>query len=214
MFPPSLQKGKSMKRTMGLFIAAIAIGWQPAYAQPKAPQGAVVVASEPGKAAAVATVEATVTIVAIAPTARLVTLKGPQGRTMDVVCGEEVKNFDQLRVGDDVRVRYVEALSLELKKRKGPADASVAAGTVGAAPGSTPAGATARQITILADVVAVDPKKSIISLKGPGGNIVDLHVQNPDHFKVVKKGDQVEAVYTQALALAVVPAPKNAGGKK
>jgi len=37
---------------------------------------------------------------------------------------------------------------------------------------------------------------------------VTLNVQNPDHFKVVKKGDQVEVTYTEALALAVEPAAK------
>ena len=35
-----------------------------------------------------------------------------------------------------------------------------------------------------------------------------LNVQNPDQFKVVKKGDQVEVTYTEALALSVEPAPK------
>ena len=33
-----------------------------------------------------------------------------------------------------------------------------------------------------------------------------LNVQNPDQFKVVKKGDQVEVTYTEALALSVEPA--------
>jgi hypothetical protein len=39
---------------------------------------------------------------------------------------------------------------------------------------------------------------------------VTLNVQNPDQFKVVKKGDQVEVTYTEALALSVEPAPKPA----
>jgi hypothetical protein len=39
-------------------------------------------------------------------------------------------------------------------------------------------------------------------------------VRNPDQFKVVKKGDQVEVTYTEALALSVEPAPKPAAGKK
>jgi hypothetical protein len=33
-------------------------------------------------------------------------------------------------------------------------------------------------------------------------------MKNPDHFKVVKKGDNVEAVYTEALAVSVQPAAK------
>ena len=66
---------------------------------------------------------------------------------------------------------------------------------------------------MLADVVAVDPVTSTISLKGPAGNVIDLKVNNPDQFKVVKKGDQVEAVYSQAYALAVTPVPKSEGKK-
>ena len=203
-----------MTRTTTLLVGAVALGCQFAYAQPKAPQGAVVVASEPGKAAIVQAVEVTTTIVAINKTTRTVTLKGPQGGILDVVCGDEVKNFAQLRVGDTVQMRYTEALTLELKKRRKPADASAMAAVVGAAPGSAPAGAMGHQVTILADVVAVDPKKSIISLKGPAGNVLDLKVHNPDHFKVVKKGDQVEAVYSQALAVAVTPVAKKAESKK
>ena len=76
-----------------------------------------------------------------------------------------------------------------------------------------PAGAAVRQVTVLADVIGVDPKKKTITLKGPKGNVVTLDVQNPDQFKVVKKGDQVEVTYTEALALSVEPAPKPAAAK-
>jgi hypothetical protein len=205
--------GVLVHKTIPAMLAAAAFSCQIAYAQPKAPQGAAVVSSEPGKASAVAVVEATATVVAINATTRVVTLKGPSGRTMDVVCGDEVKNFAQIHIGDQVNVQYREALSLELKKTKGKADASATAAAVAAAPGTQPAAAAGVQVTVLADVVAVDPKKSTISLKGPAGNVVELKVYNPDQFKVVKKGDQVEAVYTQAVAIAVTPGAK-AGVKK
>jgi len=195
-----------------LIIVALAIGPQAALAQKPSAGGAVVVASEPGKAAIVAIAEVNATVVAIDKITRTVTLKGPQ-RTVDVVAGDEVKNFDQIHVGDRVVVRYQKALTLELKKVRAPVGAAGTEAEVRAAPGSKPAGAVGREITVLADVVAVDPVKSIISLKGPRGNILDLEVHNPEQFKVVKKGDQVEAVYTEALAVAVMPAPK-AEGKK
>ena len=67
---------------------------------------------------------------------------------------------------------------------------------------------------MIADVVAVDPKASTITVKGPKGNLVTLDVQNPDQFKVVKKGDQIEVTYTEALALSVEPAAKPAAAKK
>ncbi len=63
-------------------------------------------------------------------------------------------------------------------------------------------------MTAIADVIAVDPANMVITLKGPRGNIVDLRVQNPDHFKVVKVGDQVDVTYTEAMALSVEPAGK------
>ena len=197
-----------MHKSIPAILAVAALGWQVAHAQPKAPQGAPVVSSEPGKAAAVSVVEATLTVVAINPKTRVITLKGPGGKTMDVEAGEEVKNFSQIRVGDNVKVQYREALTLELKKTKADAGASATAVVGTAAPGERPAAAVGAQVTVLADVVAVDPKKSTISLKGPAGNVVELKVRNPDHFKVVKKGDKVEAVYSEAVAIAVTPAEK------
>ena len=201
-----------MQRTIPLILAA-ALAAAPAAHGQTSPKGGAVITSEPGKASAVTTVEVNALVTGIEKATRTVTLKGPQGRTVDVVAGDEVKNFDQIRVGDNVKVSYVEALSLELKKTKGKLDAKSETAAVRAEPGSRPAAAVGRQTTVLADVVAVDPKKSIISLKGPRGNVVDLKVQNPDHFKVVKKGDQVEAVYTEAIAVSVTPTAKEAAKK-
>jgi hypothetical protein len=201
-----------MLKATALMTATLVLGLQPALAQKPSAEGAVVVASEPGKAAITAMADVTATVVAIDKDTRTVTLKGPQ-RTVDIVAGDDVRNFDQIRVGDRVVARYQQALTLELRKSRAPLGAAGTEATVRAPLGSRPAGAVGREVTVLADVVAVDPAKSIISLKGPRGNILDLKVQNPDHFKVVKKGDQVEAVYTVALAVAVMPAPK-AEGKK
>src|SRR5512139_3488390 len=163
-------------------LALIAAGIATAQAQP-APSASTVVTSVPGKAAAVSTVDLAATVVAIDKATRTVTLKGAQGRTLEVVCGEEVRNFDQIRVGDQVSARYQESLTLELKKTQAPTGATGATVTARAAPGARPAGVLGREIQVLADVVAVDPAKSTISLKGPQGNVVDLKVQNPDHFK-------------------------------
>jgi hypothetical protein len=197
-----------MHKTVPFIIAAITLGCSLAHAQPKAPQRSTVVASEPGKAVAVSVAEVTATVVAINSATRTVTLKSADRGLVDVVCGDDVKNFAQISVSDNVKVSYQEALTIELKKVRAPLAASGTAGEVRAAPGARPGGAVGREVTVLADVVAVDPKKSTITLKGPAGNMVDLKVRNPDHFKVVKKGDQVEAVYSEALAVSVTPAPK------
>ena len=82
-----------------------------------------------------------------------------------------------------------------------------------AKPGQKPGAAEAREVTITADVLAVNPKAKTITVQGPNGNVVDLKVRNPEHFKAVKVGDQIEAVYVEAVAISVQPAPKKAASK-
>jgi hypothetical protein len=196
--------------SIALTAAAFAAG---ANAQ-QAPAGGAVLKSEPGKATAVAAVEASALVVAIDKATRTVTLKRPNGEVSDIVAGPDVKNFDQIKVGDSVVVRYIEALSLELRKTKGEVGQPVVREEMAKAkPGEKPAVAGGRQVTAIAEVTAVDPAKKTITLKGPRGNSVTLDVQNPEQFKVVKKGDQVEVTYTEALALSVEPAAKAAAPK-
>ena len=170
--------------------------------------GTVMAGTAPGKAGVVETIKVTATITAIDKATRDVTLKGPQGNEITVTAGPEVKNFDNLKVGDQVNLNYIEALTLELKKGGGMiVQRTEKAGAAGAKPGEKPAGAVGRQVTVVADVVAVDPAKQTVTLKGPK-RTVDLRIPDPEQFKRVAKGDQVEATYTQAVALAVEPAKK------
>ena len=163
----------------------------------------------PGKAVATTTTTASAVIVAIDATNRIVTLKTASGKVAEVVAGPEVKNFDQLKVGQKVKAAYSEALSLELKKGGGkPLAMTEKGGAASAVAGAKPGAAGARQVTVLADVVKVDTKTHLVTLKGPGGNSVDLHVEDPEQLKNIKKGDQVEAVYTEAVAVTVEPADK------
>ena len=202
-----------IKSRIALAVIAAAFATTAFAQKPEAVRGTVV-ASEPGKAAIVRAAEISAQVVAIDKATRTVTLKGPQGHAVDIVAGDEVKNFDQIKLGDFVIARYAQALTLELRKTKVKAgEPTVTEGAVRAKPGERPAVAGAREVTAIADVIGVDPKKSTITLKGPRGNVVTLDVKNPDQFKVVKKGDQVEVTYTEALALSVEPAPKPAAAK-
>ncbi len=206
-----------MKSKSSLALALVAAAFVlPVQAQPAAPSGSAVVASEPGKAVAAATVEVSAQVAAIDKATRTVTLKTAKGESHDVVAGPEVKNFDQIKVGDTVTVRYLEALTLELRKStaKAPAEPVIREEAAKAKPGEKPAAAGARQVSLTAQVTAVDPAKKTISLKGPKGKVVTLDVRNPEQFKVVKVGDLVDVTYTQALAVAVVPTPKADAPKK
>ena len=202
-----------IKSRIALAVIAAAFATT-AFAQKPEAVGGTVVASEPGKAAIVRAAEISAQVVAIDKATRTVTLKGPQGNAVDIVAGDEVKNFDQIKLGDFVVARYAQALTLELRKTKVKAgEPTVREEAARAKPGERPAVVGAREVTAIADVIGVDAKKSTITLKGPRGNVVTLDVKNPDQFKVVKKGDQVEVTYTEALALSVEPAPKPAAAK-
>jgi hypothetical protein len=183
-------------------LVAAALAATPAIAQ----TGAVVAGKGPGAAAVAQTVKATATITAIDAATRAVTLKGPKGNEVVVTAGPEVKNFAQMKVGDQVNVEYVESLALELKKGGGaPVAATVKEGAAAAKPGERPAGMIGQQVTVVADVIDVNAETQVVTLKGPK-RTVELKVRDPEQFKLVKKGDQVQATYTEAVAIAVTPA--------
>ena len=166
-------------------------------------------ATGPGKAVAAGTVKTSATITAIDAATRGITLKRQDGKVVTTTLSEEVRNFDQLKVGDKVHVEYAQALALELKKGGGATPAATAGDTIKRSePGQKPGGQAVRQVAVVADVVSVDAKKKLVTLKGPAGNVVDLAVDDPEQLKNIKKGDQVEALYTESLAVRVEPVPK------
>ena len=55
---------------------------------------------------------------------------------------------------------------------------------------------------ITADVIAIDAKTQTLTLKGPK-QTVELRVPDPKQFKLVKVGDQIQATYTEAVAISV-----------
>ena len=170
--------------------------------------GAVVSETAPGKKTVAQTVQATATITAIDKATRDITLKGPQGNVVTVTAGPDVKNFDRLKVGDQVDLQYIEALTLQLKKGGGmPVARTEQSATASAKPGESPGGSIGREVTIVANVIAVNPAKQSVTLQGPN-RTVEVVVADPEQFKLVSKGDQVQATYTQALAVAVEPSAK------
>lgn len=190
-------------------LLALLCSAQPGFAQ-QAPVGAQITTNAPGKVSMTEGIKASALVTAIDKATRTITLKGPEGRSFDVVAGDAVKNFAQIKVNDEVVVEYIRALTLEVKKGGGPRERVDSSDAVRAKPGEKPGVAVGRQVTIIADVIDVNPKDKTITVKGPKGNIVELEVKNPEHFKVVKKGDQIEANYVEAVALSVEPAKKGA----
>jgi Protein of unknown function (DUF2950) len=166
--------------------------------------------STPGKVGVSQAIEVSATITAIDKATRAITLKGPKGNEVTIVAGPEVRNFAQLKVGDTVNMKYYESLALDLKKGGGlKVEKTAKGGAVGAKPGDTPAGAAGRQITVVGDVIALDAVTQTVTVKGPQ-RTVNLKARDPEQFKLIAVGDQIQATYTEALAVAVTPVGKPA----
>jgi ribosomal protein L6P/L9E len=192
-----------MKATVAVLLVGATLAAAPVLAQQPGASTGIVAASRPGEGAIASVVTVSATVEAIDKEDRVVTLKGPQGNLFNVVAGPEVRNFDQIKTGDQVVVRHTEALTLELKKGGGGLRERVETDAAArAAPGAQPGAVVTRRVTVVADVVAVNARTQTVTLRGPK-RTVELQVRNPDQFKLVKVGDQVEATYTDAVAIAV-----------
>jgi len=189
-----------MKRTTLLAAAVMVAATASAWAQPET---RVDVTQSAGQATATGTAKLTAKIVKIDVPTRTVSLKSADGRTTDLVVGPEARNFEQLKVGDTVTIEYKEALTMSLKKGSGPLAMREREISDRAAPGAKPGGTIGREVTVTADVVAVNTSTKTVTLKGPKGRTVDLLVEDPERIKSIKKGDRVEAVYTEAVAVSV-----------
>jgi len=169
------------------------------------------VTSGPRTTAGAVTADLKATVVAIDPASRTLTLKHANGELTDITVGDQVKNFEQIKVGDVVRTHYSRAVALELKEGAaadaGPPKVEQVVSPPAPA-GAKPGGAVARKITATADVIAVDPAKALVRLRGPEGKEVDLNVHDPAQLKDVKPGDHLRVTYIEALAISVEESAK------
>lgn len=190
--------------TLTLLVAAFA-AIPTALAQSPGAGGAVI-ATTPGKGMAVSTAEISAPVTAVDKANRLITLKNPKGESVSFVAGPDVRNFDQIKVGDVVRVQYGESLVLELKKG-GKALVARSDQAVGARAkaGAKPGALVGREVKIVADVIDVDRAAQAVTLRGPK-RTVTLKIADPEQLKLIEKGDQVEATFTEAVAVSVTAA--------
>jgi hypothetical protein len=186
-------------------VALVAVAPLAVAQQPKV-QSSESIASAPGRGQAVRTIRLSATITAIDKATRTITLKGADGKESALVAGPEVRHFDQLKVGSEVVVGYVQALAIELKKGGGAKVERIDTAGGGRA-ASGPGAAVGRRVTATGDVIALDAATQTATLRGPN-RTVDLRVPDANQFKLIAVGDQVQVTYTEAVAVSVEAAPK------
>ena len=156
-------------------------------------------------------VEAQATVTAIDLKTRMVTLKGPEGKETTLHVDKHARNLPQVKVGDVVKVAYVQHVAWQVRKPGEGApssDVGVEAAAVRTEPGKKPGGAVGQRVTFAATIEAIDLAMGTVTLKGPQGNSETIKARNPANLKKVRVGDVVDITYTEAVAIKVEPAPQ------
>ena len=199
---------KHTRSMLGALIGVSVIVASPVSAQQPSAAAGAIVEKAPGMAAGAHVATVSAKVVAIDKDKRLVTLQGPLGNQFRVVAGKEVRNLDQIKVGDELVVTHVEALTLELKKGgDGVRERVESEGAARAPVGAKPGMAQVNRVSVVADVVAVNTRAQTVTLRGVE-HTVDLRVPDKSQLKLIKVGDQVQATYTEAVAVSMEPARK------
>ena len=139
---------------------------------------------------------------------RTATLKNDQGETQ-FVAGPGVKNFKQIKVGDQLNVSFEIGVAVELLNSKGNIRSEKQTTTVTTAPaGDKPAGTVSNTTTVITDVMEIDKAKRNISVKGIDGEIHVIHVKNKKLFSQIALHDQIKVVYFDQMKAVVTAAKK------
>ncbi|MEJ6004333.1 hypothetical protein WG899_02125 [Paucibacter sp. AS339] len=143
---------------------------------------------------------------------RLLTLRGPKGRLSTVKVPPEMQNFEKVRVGDDLVIRYASAIAaaMEPTSKSGIRERveSSSAGRVEA--GGMPAVAAGHTVEILAVITALDPKANTATLRGVK-RTETLAVPAGVDIKKLKVGDEVRVAMVEAMAINIEHAAAKEG---
>jgi len=155
------------------------------------------------------------TVAAISMATREVTLKDKNGELQTIKVGPEARNLDQVKVGDVVTVSYYESFTAQMRLHDKPNEGfQNAAGAIRAGAGEQPGGAAAQSVASTVTIDKVDLTANTVSFHRPDGGTGTLPIRSPEGKAFVsklKKGDVVDVMYTEALAIDV---SKGAAGGK
>ena len=134
---------------------------------------------------------------------RKLTLTSSDGKQTTVKCGPEIVNYDQIHVGDQVKVRATSELAVAMADASTPSGIS-GAGLVTLAPkGGQPGGLMAETQQYTATVTEIGLKRHEATLRLPDGTTRKFAVRKDVDLSQRKVGEQVVVRVTTAMAVSV-----------
>lgn len=149
------------------------------------------------------TYKVTATVTRIDADKRKVTLVTREGKETTVKCGPEVINFDQIRVGDQLKIRVTQELAVAMATPGAPSSDGGAELVALAPRGAKPGGMTASTVQVTAKVTAIDLKHHKATLQLPDGSSKSFDVRPDVDLTQRKVGEEVVVRFTEALAISV-----------
>ena len=143
------------------------------------------------------------TIQAIDATARTLTLRDEKGQEDTFSVGPEIERFNELKVGDKVKMTYFESVVLQTRKAgEKPGETSTEAAVLRGT-GPVPVGTVGIQDKMTVTVKAVDPAIPSITVTTSDGRDVTRRVDNKKNIEGVQVGDLIDITYTRALLTTI-----------
>ena len=136
---------------------------------------------------------------------RSVTLEDAQGHKRTLQISPEASNFEQVKVGDQVTVKFVEEMAVAMADAQAPAEAGGAALVAKAADGKKPAILLADTRELTAVVKAVDLAQHSATLEFADGSSRTVAVRPDVALSSDAVGRHVLIRISNAMALAVTP---------
>jgi hypothetical protein len=162
--------------------------------------------SAPNKVELSNEISAKAEVVAVDKATRAVTLRREDGAMLTIRCPAEVRNFDQIAAGNQLRVRYQQQLSVERSTAPEAGGAQVAAAAARAPKGAMPAAAVGAGLHVVVKIESIDPEHDIVVFSLASGELVTHRIATAEgraFVRGLKIGDKVALLYSEALAMSV-----------
>ena len=143
------------------------------------------------------------TVVSIDAAHRTIDLKHEDGRITSYKCGPQVANFDQIKVGDQVKATVVDEMALFIKPASRMQSISLTNSVVGARLGAKPGVVSLDTLDFTAKVLAINPWQHQVTLQTADGRTRPVTVGEFVNLADFNVGDEVVVRLTQALAVLV-----------
>jgi translation initiation factor IF-1 len=136
---------------------------------------------------------------------REVILQSTNGNLNRFAVSDRIQNFEKIRQGDEVNIKYYESVAYAVVKPGEELSATSRSEAVATQPeGKSPGGAAMSISNTTATIQAIDRDNRQVVLKSANGDIVHVFVDPAvGNLRRIKEGDQVSVTMTKAIAVSV-----------